>query len=171
MLCFLPCAKSLEAWEKWTAGLLWRREQPVEQGLDKTTQHPLVSVQSRLPLTGPEWSPKRRQHQSLPSVKTAQKGPRSVIALSTWTSSSSFRSPPENTNTVVIKLLTHHSPVSCFRARQICNNSSAEADIALTDSSYHTRQEKYTEAVRNSPQNVGENQPHLDNTETTQRMN
>lgn len=59
--------------------------------------------------------------------------------------------------------MTHHPSVSCFRARQVCNNSSAEADIALTDSSHHARQEKNTEAVRNSPQNVGENQPNLDN--------
>lgn len=62
--------------------------------------------------------------------------------------------------------MTHHSSVPCFRARQVCNNSSAEANVALTHSSHHTRQEKNAEAVRNSPQNVGENQPHLDNTET-----
>lgn len=61
--------------------------------------------------------------------------------------------------------VTHHPLVSCFRARQVRHNSSAQADVTFTNASHYSRQQKYGKTVRESPQDIGRRETYLENNE------
>lgn len=59
-----------------------------------------------------------------------------------------------NIKTFPDKITAYHSPVPCFGARQVCYNGSAEANVALADSSNDSEQKEHAEALGNRPHGV-----------------
>lgn len=60
------------------------------------------------------------------------------------------------------KLSAYHSSVPCFRARQVCHDGSAQADVALTDAPNDSKQKEHAEAPRNCPDGVRGHQSKLE---------
>ena len=60
------------------------------------------------------------------------------------------------------KTFAYHPSVPCFWARQVGNDGSAEADVALTNAPNYSKQKEHAEAPGNGPDRVGGHQPQLD---------
>lgn len=58
--------------------------------------------------------------------------------------------------------VAYHSPIPCFRTRQVCHNGCAEANIALADSPDDSKQKEHAEALGHRPHSIRGHQPQLE---------
>lgn len=54
---------------------------------------------------------------------------------------------------------SYHPLIPCFWAGQVSHDSSAEADVALTNAPNNSKQKEHAETPGNSPHGIGEHQP------------